>query len=191
MGRESSSLVVLGLGCFSFDSGLEEFISRWLEDGFGAVEDGFGEAGEAGDLDAVGFVGGAGEDFVEEDDFLVPLADGDVEVGDGFAGVGEVGELVVVGGEEGAALDLVVEVLGDGPGDGEAVEGGGAAADFVEDDEGFLGGVVEDEGGFGHLDHEGGLAAWRGRRWRRRGRRCGRRGRWWRNRRGRRRRSGP
>ena len=86
-------------------------------------------------MDAVGFVGGAGEDLVEEDDLLVPLADGDVAVHDGFAGVGEVGELVVVGGEEGAAFHLVVEVLGDGPGDGEAVEGGGAAADLVEDDQ--------------------------------------------------------
>ena len=41
---------------------------------------------------------------------------------------------MVVGGEEGAAADGVVQVLGDGPGDGEAVEGAGAAADLVEDD---------------------------------------------------------
>lgn len=101
------------------------------EDGFCAGEDGLGEAGEAGDLDAVGFVGGAGEDFVEEDDFLVPLAHGDVAVGYGFSSICEVCELVVVGGEEGAAFDVVVEVLGDGPCDGEAVEGGGAAADLV------------------------------------------------------------
>ena len=53
----------------------------------------------------------------------------------------------------------VVQVLGDGPGDGEAVIGGRAAADLVEDDQRVVGGVVEDVGGLAHLDHEGGLAA--------------------------------
>lgn len=129
------------------------------KNGFGAREDGLGQACQSRDLDAVGFVGGTREDFVEEDDFLVPFADGDVAVDHGFAGVGEVGELVIVGGEERAAFDFVVQMLGDRPGDGESVEGGGAAADFIENDQGFFGGVVEDEGGFRHLDHERGLAA--------------------------------
>ena len=43
------------------------------------------------------------------------------------------------------------------PGDGEAVKGGCAAADLIENDEGFLGGVVDDEGGLVHFDHEGRL----------------------------------
>ena len=64
-----------------------------------------------------------------------------------------------MGGEDGAALDGVAEVFCDAPCDGEAVEGGGAAADFVEDDETASGGVVEDGGGFVHFDHERGLAA--------------------------------
>ncbi len=110
-------------------------------------------------MDAVGFIGSAGEDFAEEDDFFVPFADGDVEVSDGGAGLGEVGELVVVRGEERAAAGDVVEVLGDSPGNGEAIEGGGAATDFIEDDEGIFAGVVEDERGFVHFHHEGGLAA--------------------------------
>ena len=128
------------------------------EDFGGAGDDGLGEAGEAGDLDAVAFVGGAGLDFAEEDDVLVPLADGDVVVFDRFFAGGEVAEFVVVGGEEGAGLGAVVEMFGDGPGDGKAIEGGGAAADFVEDDEGVGGGVVDDEGGLVHFDHEGGLS---------------------------------
>ena len=45
------------------------------------------------------------------------------------------------------------------PGDGEAVIGGGAAANFVENDEAAGGSVVEDVGGLVHLDHEGGVAA--------------------------------
>ena len=110
-------------------------------------------------MDAVALVGGAGDDFAEEDDFVVPFADRDIAVGHSGAGAGEVGEFVVMGGEEGAAGCDVVEVLGHAPGDGEPVEGRGAAADFVEDDETAVGRVVEDGGGLVHLDHEGGLSA--------------------------------
>ena len=66
-----------------------------------------------------------------------------------------------MGGEEGAGALVVcaVEVLDDGPGDTEAVVGAGAPADFIKDDEGTGGGVVEDVGRLVHLDHEGGVAA--------------------------------
>jgi len=128
------------------------------EDFLGAVEDGFWEAGESCDLDAVGFIGWAGEDLAEEDNVFVPLSHGDVEVSDGVLGFGEGAEFVVVSGKEGAASDLIVEVLGDGPRDGEAIEGSGAAANFIEDDEALFGCVIDDEGGLIHLDHEGGLA---------------------------------
>ncbi len=64
-----------------------------------------------------------------------------------------------MGGEEGAGADDEGEVFGYGPGETQAVQGAGAAADFVEDDEAFFGGVVEDVGGFDHFDHEGGLSA--------------------------------
>ena len=66
---------------------------------------------------------------------------------------------MVVGGEERARADAAVDVLERGPGEREAVEGGGAAAHLVEQDEGAAGGGVEDGGGLGHLDHEGGAAA--------------------------------
>lgn len=128
-----------------------------LEDFFGAGDDVFGEAGKSRDLDAVAFFGAAGEDLAEEDDLLVPLLHGDVVVLHGAAALRERGDLVVVRGEEAAGTDMVVQVLGDAPGDAEAVEGGRAAADLVEDDEAALGGVVEDERGLVHLDHEGGL----------------------------------
>ena len=61
------------------------------QDGLGALDDDFRQTRQAGDLDAVGFVGGSGEDLVEEDDLLIPLSHGDVVVGDGALGVGEVG----------------------------------------------------------------------------------------------------
>ena len=131
------------------------------QDFLGAGDDFGGEAGQAGDLDAVGFVGGAGFDAAEEDDAVALFADADVVVLDAGKGEGDVGQFVVVGREEGLGLDGrgVVQVLDDGPGDGNSVEGAGAAADFVEDDQGGGGGVVEDVGGFLHLDHEGGAAA--------------------------------
>ncbi len=66
---------------------------------------------------------------------------------------------MVVGGEERAASDHIMQVLCDGPGDGQSIKGGGAAADFIEDDKRSIRGVVENEGCFAHLHHEGGLAA--------------------------------
>ena len=53
-------------------------------------------------------------------------------------------------------LFFLQQVFGDGVREGEAVEGGGAASDFVHEDEGLVGGVVKDVGGFAHFDHEGG-----------------------------------
>lgn len=98
---------VFSLGVFGFGAGAGALGSLGVElevaeDFGGAGDDGLGKAGEAGHLDAVAFVGGAGLDFAEEDDVFVPLADGDVVVLDGFFAGGEVAELVVVGGEEGA-----------------------------------------------------------------------------------------
>ena len=93
------------------------------------------DAGQARDVDAVALVGAAGDDPVEEDDLPLALADGDVGVAEPRLGLLELDELVVVGGEQGAAADDVVQVLGDRPGERDAVEGAGAAADLVEDDQ--------------------------------------------------------
>ena len=66
---------------------------------------------------------------------------------------------MVVGRKEGPCLDGIMEMLGDRPGNGEAVKGGGASANLIENDELVFGGVIDDERGFVHLDHEGGLSA--------------------------------
>ena len=62
-------------------------------------------------------------------------------------------------GEEGQGTDAVVQMLGDAPGDAQAVVGAGAAPDLVEDNEALRGGVMDDVGRFVHLHQEGGLAA--------------------------------
>lgn len=127
------------------------------ENGFSAGEHRLWKAGEASDLDAVGFICSTGEDFVEKDNFFVPFTHSNVAIDDSIAGVGEVGEFMVMGGEEGAAFDLVVQMLGDCPRDGETVESCGSAADLIENDQRFFGGMIEYESGFRHLDHEGRL----------------------------------
>jgi hypothetical protein len=76
--------------------GLEAF-----KDGFGAVDDGVGESGEAGDLNAVGTIGGTFGDLTDEDDFVVPFFDNDGVVLEAVKGFGELGEFVVMGGERG------------------------------------------------------------------------------------------
>src|SRR4029077_1193307 len=63
-----------------------------------------------------------------------------------------------MGGEEGAGARVLLEMLDDGPGDGEAVESGGSAADFVEEDEAGGSGMVEDAADFAHFYEESGAA---------------------------------
>ena len=73
--------------------------------------------------------------------------------------VGELRKFVEMCGENGTAANGLVQGFQDGPGDGEAVERCGAAADFVDHDEGARAGLVQDGGGLGHFDHECGTAA--------------------------------
>ena len=47
----------------------------------------------------------------------------------------QLGEFVIVRGEEGFGAAVLVDVFDHGPGEGEAVVGGGAASDLVEQDE--------------------------------------------------------
>ena len=53
----------------------------------------------------------------------------------------------------------MVQMLDDAPGQAQSVEGAGAAADLIEDDQTASGGVVKDVGRLAHLHHEGALAA--------------------------------
>ena len=68
---------------------------------------------------------------------------------------GEPRQFEVVRGEQRRAPVLLEQVARDGPGQRQAVEGGGAAADLVHQHQARRRGVVQDVGGLGHLDHEG------------------------------------
>ena len=77
-----------------------------------------GDAGQAGHVDAVGAIGAALDDLVQEDDLVAPLAHGDGQVEHAGQAFTQLGELVVVGGEQRARAGLTVEVLDDRPGQG-------------------------------------------------------------------------
>ena len=101
-----------------------------LEDLAGAIENRRRDAGQPGDVDAVALVGAAGHDPVEEDDLAGTFADGDVGVFEPRLGLLQLDQLMVVGREERPAADRIVNVLGDRPGQRDAVERAGAAADL-------------------------------------------------------------
>ena len=126
------------------------------EDFLGTGDDITGEAGELGNVDAVGAVGAAGGDLSEKDHLALFFGDEDVEVECARESIAEFDKLMVVSGKSGAGAEagVVVDVLDDGPRDGEAVIGAGSPARLVQDDEGAVGGLVEDGGGFDHLNHE-------------------------------------
>lgn len=104
-------------GCGRFDEGFDGALLvgllEVLEDGFGAGDDGSGEAGEASDVNAVGAVGTTSDDFVHEDDGVLVLADGNIVIDDARELVLKLNELVIVSSEEGFRFcsRAVVEVL--------------------------------------------------------------------------------
>ena len=66
--------------------------------------------------------------------------------------------LVIMGGEQSAALVGLMQMLGRRPGNGEAVIGGGAAPDLIQDHQALVRRLIEDRRRLHHLDHEGGAA---------------------------------
>ena len=110
-------------------------------------------------MDAVGAVGRAGRHLVQEHDVAAPLLDPQRVAGQARQLRGQRGQLVEVGGEQAAAAVDLVQMLDHRPGQRQAVIGGGAAADLVQDHEAARPGQVQDAGGLDHLDHEGRAAA--------------------------------
>ena len=91
---------------------------------------------------------------MQEDEIALPFLGAQVRVGPGFELVRQARQFVIVGGEDRAALVGFVQVLGHSPGDGETIERGGAAADFIEHNERARSRLVQDGRGFDHLGHE-------------------------------------
>ena len=82
-----------------------------------------------------------------------------VHVDDAGLLLGQGGQLEIMRGEQGEGADPAGQFQGAGPGQRQAVEGAGAAADLVHQHQRGIAGVVQDVGGLLHLHHEGGAAA--------------------------------
>ena len=117
-----------------------------------------GNAGEASGFDAVAAAGAAGLHAMQKQQVIAGFLHQHLEVGHIRALCRQVVELVIVRREHGAGLQVAGQVFAHGPGDGEAIKGGSATADLIEQHQGAIGGVMEDVGGFRHFHHEGGLA---------------------------------
>src|SRR5258708_4643234 len=122
-----------------------------LQDFAGAFNFRGGQAGEAGHFDAVTLVGAAGFDAAEKNNLAGRLLNRDMNVFHRGQKLCKLGQLMVVGGEKRARADVLLKMLDNRPGDGEAVKRGGAAADFVEEDKTRGGGVGENDGDLAHV----------------------------------------
>ncbi len=120
-----------------------------------ALNDRERQAGETSHLNAVALVGRAGLDGVQKDNALRRLFDGDAQVFQSWQLLGQQCELMVVGSEECPRAHLRVQIFERGPGQREAIEGGGTAAHLVQQDERLRCGGVENGGGLRHFHHKG------------------------------------
>ena len=95
----------------------------------------------------------------EEDDLVVDFLHAHIVVLDTREILLHLIEFMIMGGKKGAGtgLDMLVQVFHNSPGNGNAVVGGGATAQLIEEHQRAGRYIVEDIGGLGHLDHKGGL----------------------------------
>ena len=82
-----------------------------------------------------------------------------VHVGAAVDFSGECRELEVVRGEQRKGPHARGDVARHRPGERQTIEGTGAAADLIQQNETARGGVMQDVGRFRHLHHEGGASA--------------------------------
>src|SRR5690349_390066 len=125
----------------------------------GALDDAARQAGQTRDFDAVTLVRAAGLDATKKNNLARGLFDGNVDVLHAGKQIGEFREFVIMGGEKRACASVLLEMLDDSPGDGEAIERGSAAAHLVKQDKAGRSGVIKNGGDFAHFDKKRGAAA--------------------------------
>src|SRR5579859_5802768 len=118
------------------------------------------DAGELRHVDAVALIRAARHDLAQEDHLAVLFRHGDVAGAYSRQRAGKLHQLMVVRGEErlGATAFVVVQILDNGPRDGQSIVGARAASDLVENDEAARRGVMQNVRRLDHLHHEGALA---------------------------------
>ena len=96
---------------------------------------------------------------MQKENVVVVFADGDVHGEHARNAAFQCGQLVVVSGKEGAqvAASPLCKVFHHGPGQGHAVIGAGAPANFVQNHKAAAGGLTQNAGRFHHFHHKGAL----------------------------------
>src|SRR5260370_17827296 len=93
-----------------------------LQNFAGAFDHAARETGEAGNFDAVTFVCAAGLDTAQKNDLAGRFFDGDVNIFDRGEKIAKLGQFVIVRGEERARAGVLLEMLDNGPVDGNTIE---------------------------------------------------------------------
>ena len=119
-------------------NGLQLFaVFQGPQGAFCALQYSLRHAGHAGHVDTEAVCGAAFFYFAQEQDFAAHFLHGNVEVLHAGEEAFEVVELVIVGGKERlGTLAVFVDVFDNAAGDGHAVVGGRAAANFVQQHQG-------------------------------------------------------
>src|SRR5437764_13564012 len=88
-------------------------------------------------MHTITLIGPTRHDLAQEDDFAFLFCDGYVHTLDARKHLGDFNQFMVVCSEEGKCTTafVIVEVLDNGPRNGEAVIGAGTTANFIKDDE--------------------------------------------------------
>ena len=120
------------------------FFLQFFEHLFGPFDGFWGETGEFCDVDSVALIGAAADDFAQKNDTRGDLLHGCLEVSGVRIFIFQSGEFPIVGCKEGFGLFSMgrEEIFGDSPGNGDSVVGAGSSADFVQQDERAVGGVI-------------------------------------------------
>jgi len=153
-----------GAGAISFGGGADGLdlveeacfaLSVGAEEGLGVLDEGFGQAEALGDDEGIAAARGADEEAEGGEEGLGVELDGGVF--DAGGGEGVAFEPAEVGGGEDVGAEFA-EAVKDGGGKGDAFDGVGAGAEFVEEDEGAAVGAGEDLDEATDVGGEGGEA---------------------------------
>ena len=135
-------------------------IHQLMDDLFGPLDHVVGHARQLGYLNAVALVCAALDDLSQENDIVAFFFYGDAVIVHAGQFSFQLCQFMVVSGKQrlGPQKSRVADVLHHCPGNGQAVEGAGASANLVQNEQAVGRGVAQNVSHLGHLHHERTLA---------------------------------